>query len=476
MVAILPVPWYNRHCQARKSRKNGTKNQAQCRSVSTYFKDGLRWTVGPEVGDLFFCLWSPGSCSCEGVKRGGLVSDGLSMSTHDPHGNWDGLISKSDAVRRNDGPGGHLPIRRSNETLELKEVRDIGGLYGIGLKIDLDPPHLVQRVSNLKDPEDRSINDKVRQGDALLHIDGEHVELGSMEALEKAILGPKDSTLKLTFVKMPSPGMHAGKSKDVYDVVVKRHVTIREWDETHRWLEVRDDIRDAPLQADIEIVSVMEDLRRCVVDRSNYALDFIREERVAMCSLGMHFAQDMSSDSRDRNLRPNQIQILVPGGPAHISGKLKRGDEIVAVDGVAVDVSNLIKLLRGTDIIGSKCRITAKRSGSTFDIELSRTSAFSVRSMDHFVNLVDILERQLKQRASHDSMLPSVKAVLAHAIETEHTRCSSEALLASRLFHVQSKINGLVNDMQGLCIFSGHPCKASKSLLAIHADLFQRHS
>ena len=103
-----------------------------------------------------------------------------------------------------DGPGGLLATRQSNAVLELKQVREQGGLYGIGLKIDMDPPHLVQRVSNLKDPEGRSIND-VRVGDALLLVNGQHVELGSMEALEKAILGPKGSTLNLAFTRMHPP-------------------------------------------------------------------------------------------------------------------------------------------------------------------------------------------------------------------------------------------------------------------------------
>jgi len=205
-------------------------------------------------------------------------------------------------------------------------VREQGGLYGIGLKIDMDPPHLVQRVSALQDTDGRSINDQVRVGDALLLINGQHVELGSMEALEKAILGPKGSTLKLAFTRMAAPKSSTEQSQDVYEVEVVRHVAIREWDETHSWMEVRDDLRGGRLLADEEIVPVMEAVRRCVVDRSNQALDFIREERVAMCSLGIHFAQDMASESRDRSLRPNQIQILVPGGPAHVSGKLKRGN------------------------------------------------------------------------------------------------------------------------------------------------------
>ena len=235
-----------------------------------------------------------------------------------------------------DGPGGLLATRQSNAVLELKQVREQGGLYGIGLKIDMDPPHLVQRVSNLKDPEGRSIND-VRVGDALLLVNGQHVELGSMEALEKAILGPKGSTLNLAFTRMHPPKDPASQdltrgpfstSEDVYEVEVMRHVAIREWDEDHSWLELRQELRGRRLLADEEIVPVMESVRRCVVDRSNQALDFICEERVAMCSLGIHCAQEMGhgvNEIMDQSLRPNQIQVLVPGCPAHTSGKLKQG-------------------------------------------------------------------------------------------------------------------------------------------------------
>ena len=215
-------------------------------------------------------------------------------------------------------------------------------------------------------------------------------------------------------------------------------------------MEVRDEVRGGPLMASEDILPVMEALRSCIVDRSNYARDFIRDERVAMCSLGMHFAQDMSPESRDRRLRPNEIQILVPGCPAEISGLLKKGDEVVAVDGIPTTAHNLTKLLRGTDVIGSKCAVTAKRGSRVFDVELARTSAFSVRNSDYFMNLAEILERQIKQRASHDSMMPSLQAMIAHTIETERTRCRGEAALADRLFRLQSKMVGLINDMEGM--------------------------
>jgi len=55
--------------------------------------------------------------------------------------------------------------------------------------------------------------------------------------------GPKDSTLKLAFAKMAhTMSSGSAKSNDIYEVVVKRHVAIREWDETHSWLELRDGV------------------------------------------------------------------------------------------------------------------------------------------------------------------------------------------------------------------------------------------
>ena len=61
-----------------------------------------------------------------------------------------------------------------------------------------------------------------------------------------------------------------------------------------------------------------------------YTYVCIHAERVAMCSMGMHFSQDMSNETKDRHLRANQIQVLVPASPAHMSGKLRKGDEVVA--------------------------------------------------------------------------------------------------------------------------------------------------
>jgi hypothetical protein len=339
---------------------------------------------------------------------------------------------------------------RSNETLELKQVREQGGLYGIGLKIDTDPPHMIQRVSDLRDPDDNVLED-LRVGDCLLMIDGKHVEFGSMEALEQAILGPKDSTLTLTFG--PRQGSNGTTSGGIREIVVKRHVPIREWDEKHCWLELRDEAKGRPLLADEGIVCELEALRRCVADRSNCALDLISEERISMSSVGILFAQDMlSNECEAQSMRPNYIHMLVPGSPAHSCGMLQEGDEIIAVDDVppSAEAGKITKLLRGSDAIGSRCKVTVKRGTRSFDVELTRTSAFSVRNMVCFKDLCGILERQIKQRADFETMMPSLQAIFAHAIETERARCCAEASLAGRLFRLQSKIVGLINGAEGM--------------------------
>jgi len=42
----------------------------------------------------------------------------------------------------------------------------------------------------------------------------------------------------------------------------------------------------------------------------------------------------------------------------------------IPVDGVPTDAATLTKLLRGTDVIGSKCKVTAKRGGVRVSIHL----------------------------------------------------------------------------------------------------------
>jgi hypothetical protein len=64
----------------------------------------------------------------------------------------------------------------------------------------------------------------------------------------------------------------------------------------------------------------------------------------------------------------------VPGGPAHLSNRLDKGDEVVEVDGQPVDASNVVGLLVGSDLAGSKVQIRVRKhdSGKLRDVELIR--------------------------------------------------------------------------------------------------------
>ena len=92
-----------------------------------------------------------------------------------------------------------------------------------------------------------------------------------------------------------------------------------------------------------------------------------------------------------------QIAYVVPGGPAHLSQRLGKGDVILAVDGLKVDSSNVADHLQGSDAIGSKVLLTVRQnvSGEYVNVELVRVP------MLKFENIVRVLQTLalLKQNA-----------------------------------------------------------------------------
>jgi len=95
-----------------------------------------------------------------------------------------------------------------------------------------------------------------------------------------------------------------------------------------------------------------------------------------------------------------QIDYVVPGGPAHLSQKLDKDDEILVVDGVAVDFGNVVGCLQGTDVAGSKVslRVRKHKTGEVADVQLTRVPKASME------NLVFIFQTitQLKQNGHNN--------------------------------------------------------------------------
>lgn len=61
-------------------------------------------------------------------------------------------------------------------------------------------------------------------------------------------------------------------------------------------------------------------------------------------------------------LHDNTINNVLEGGPAHLSGRLARGDVIVAVDGNDVTADSAAEALVGCDTPGSFVALTVQRT------------------------------------------------------------------------------------------------------------------
>eukprot|EP00961_Rhodomonas_salina_P052289 701853-Rhodomonas_salina.4 len=140
------------------------------------------------------------------------------------------------------GPGVPLKAPEAVDVLEVRQSRQVGGVFGIGIKVNTDPPHAVQNVSNLTDPDGTNISSLVKIGDELWAVDGIPTEQESMDVVEGLILGKKDSLVKLTLKKKET-----GRTEEL---IVKRHVAVRTWDEPLTWLELREDLLGQNFLAD----------------------------------------------------------------------------------------------------------------------------------------------------------------------------------------------------------------------------------
>jgi len=94
----------------------------------------------------------------------------------------------------------------------------------IGIKIQDQPPHLVQMVVDLIDENGVNINDKVQVGDKLFSLDGVHVSALGVGQLARMATGPEGSLVELTFVKKDSDS--DGSDGELYTVSVQRHLSI----------------------------------------------------------------------------------------------------------------------------------------------------------------------------------------------------------------------------------------------------------
>jgi hypothetical protein len=269
--------------------------------------------------------------------------------------------------RRSPGPGGKqsgpgscpessmVPATRPGAAIVETREEKRCGVFGIGLKIDVLSPHEVLKIMDLRDANGNPApRGAVNVSDVLLAVDGQSVEDCDASVLESTILGPADSAVCLKLRSATTGG--------VREFVARRHVPIRLWDEVHVKRSVRADLVGQNLLAEASIVECLAGIRAAILNPSGDFVDLMWDPSRAdfhQCSLGLIFALELSES--DTDLKPCQVFTVVPGSPASLVGAVLPGDEVVAVDGVAADESNLVKLIEGNNVIGSSCTLSIVR-------------------------------------------------------------------------------------------------------------------
>eukprot|EP00960_Hanusia_phi_P029679 748099-Hanusia_phi.AAC.2 len=332
--------------------------------------------------------------------------------------------------------GGKSCSCRSSLT-DLRCVFKTGGRYGIGLKIDTDPPHRTQRVANLIDAKGQRV-EVVKIGDYLRTIDGQVVALENMEGIERKILGAKNTTVTLSF--------RCSRTQQDYEVTAMRHIPFQTWSETRRWLEIREELYGKELKVEPEVLRQLEAIRALLCNKSGYAKDFLLNEPVTLESFGLVLAE--ASDSKSSS---NRIAKILPGSPAFMSGKLKEGDEVVAIDSVQIEDRNIQPLLLNKGFIGSNIVLSVRRAPN----QIIKVPVFPVwprvlRFIETFLASVDSLQKLVKDRVSEDVLHSAFEKLISQVVQFSCEDSNLQLKLSKRLFEMQRSVISCLNKAEAM--------------------------
>jgi hypothetical protein len=92
-----------------------------------------------------------------------------------------------------------------------------------------------------------------------------------------------------------------------------------------------------------------------------------------------------------------EVDNLLIGGPAHDSGKLRKGDIIVAVDNEPVNCDNVRMSIFGSDTPGSSVLLTLQRDDATFSVLLVRKATKEIADRRRLFELFTALKAKAKE-------------------------------------------------------------------------------
>jgi hypothetical protein len=97
-----------------------------------------------------------------------------------------------------------------------------------------------------------------------------------------------------------------------------------------------------------------------------------------------------------------EVDNLLIGGPAHDSGKLRKGDIIVAVDNEPVNCDNVRMSIFGSDTPGSSVLLTLQRDNATFSVLLVRKATKEIADRTRLFELFTAIKGKAKELNERD--------------------------------------------------------------------------
>jgi hypothetical protein len=170
------------------------------------------------------------------------------------------------------------------------------------------------------------------------------------------------------------------------------------------------------------------------------------------------------------------LQDVLPGSPAHLAGKLKKGDTILQVDGEDVRSSNIVAKIKGDDVPGSSVSIQVTRAGRKRPLEVTVLRARK-ESVDYTKKTFELLSELAQMgganEAGDDIEGPATsleKELKARLIAMEHEKLQQEVVLDARTAtndRMLSTVKALIHEFSGTAASKfGAPTTASSSQAA----------
>ena len=205
--------------------------------------------------------------------------------------------------------------------------------------------------------------------------------------------------------------------------------------DTNRLYQIKDQYAGGTLTTNAAIVDVLEDLRlRLSKDGSDRFLDMLRldENENDGTSLGFRIEWDFDG----RVVRSLVVSHVTTGGCAD---HMQVGDCIETVEGQNIQDCHpdaLMTLLRGTDRVGSTCKLLVNRNGSQIPVEISRTRSSQLRDANTLQSLCEELKR-LTTSVKVGGVKEMVELLGDHATAMERRRTQRELLVSKKLSDLQ---------------------------------------